>query len=63
MTVMIAVANALMSDTGKIEMGEGGGCAVHHCRILYYICNYYDCWVTHEMNYDCYDRCGKCINV
>ena len=26
MTVMIAVANALMSDTGKIEMGEEGGC-------------------------------------
>ena len=38
MTVMIAGANALMSDTGKIEMGEGGGCAVHHCRIFYYIC-------------------------
>ena len=27
MTVMIAVANALMSDTGKIEMGKEGGCA------------------------------------
>ena len=38
MTVMIAVANALMSDTGKIEMGEEGGCTVHHCRIFYYIC-------------------------
>ena len=26
-TVMIAGANALMSDTGKIERGEEGGCA------------------------------------